>query len=98
MFFLLVVYPIPGLLRPTPHLSVSLTPLGLAALTKLLIAKKVIGIGLFGAKAAAIGATAGGGNDLVELKSNLYLLGLFHNDHISDPPHATSVHQLNFYG
>ena len=61
---LLVVHPFPVLLRPTPFLtnpiSISLTPLGLAALGKLLIAKKVIGIGLLGAKAAAIAATVGG--------------------------------------
>ena len=61
----------PGLLRPTPHLafpSLTLTPLGLAALAKVLVAKKVIGIGLVGAKAAAIGATVGGTKCFAKIK------------------------------
>ena len=65
MLFPLVVFPIPGLLRPTLPLatpiSFSITPLGLAALTKL----KVIGLGLLGAKTAAAAAAVGGKtNDL----------------------------------
>ena len=64
MLFLLVVFPLPGLLRPTLHIanpiSLSVTPLGLAALTKLLIAKKVVGLGLLGVKTAATAAAVGG--------------------------------------
>ena len=80
MLFFLVVFPIPGLPRPTLHLAnpitVSVTPLGLAALAKLLIAKKVIGLGLLGAKTAAITAAVGGNNFIEKVKSQLNCLRL----------------------
>ena len=63
MIFILLITPLPGDSHPVPHFAlpgVSLTPLGVAALAKLLVAKKVVGVGLLGAKKVAAAAIVGG--------------------------------------
>ena len=99
---ILLVCPLPGYPRPVPHLAlpsgISLTPLGIAALAKLLLVKKVVGVGLLGVKKLAAVAAVGGKDATNVNKIKSFLVGLMNaikNDEHNNLHHTTIISNDN---